>query len=1067
MKKNNYQLISIIRKIMRSKIIIVTKATIVIFLVSIFNVNAVSTYGQSTYVRMAEQQKEITGKVVDSQNQSLPGVTVVLEGTTKGTITDMDGKYTLDDIPEDGVLLFSFIGMKMQKIAVGKQTVINITMVEETIGLEEVVAIGYGVQKKSVVTGAISGVTSEELENKPNYTVEQALQGRTSGLTVMASSGEPGATSTMRIRGTTSINNSDPLYVIDGVPVEVSNSNIDYINPSDIESIEVLKDAASAAIYGARAAAGVILVTTKRGKVGTLNVNYNGYYGVQSPWDKVDLLNADQYATIINEARANSGLDPLIPKGSYGKGTDWQEELFNKSAMIQNHELSISGGSEKNTYFTSFGYFEQEGVVASEISKYKRFNFRINSDFNITNWLKAGESVSYSYIRKLAGTSTDDDSQSNLLNYAANLDPITSVVITDPDIANSSPYNAFSVVKDQNGNPYGISNYVTFDNPVAFIQNRLGNFNYQHNIISNFFIELEPIKDLKIRSSFGVTMNFTGGEAFTPIYYLSANNRNDITSYNRINGTSYNWNLENIISYTKSFGDHNLTAMVGTGNYVYDIGKEISLTYSDIPATSFKEASMNFSVAATNRVGTGFESIEHKLNSIYGRIIYNFKEKYLLTAIIRRDGSSRFGANNNFGIFPSFSAGWVPTQEDFWPKNNVIDFLKLRGSYGVTGTDQIGNFLYVSTVESGSNYPLGTDGFAIGNATAAPANPDLKWEETSQLNLGIETTLFNDFRFTFDWFDKKTTGMLLPIQTPEYMGLTSLAYGNIASMYNKGVELELNYRKSLGQVNLDLSANVSHVKNKVTDLGDTEFMEGATIYAGAYEITRSSVGNPFNSFYGFVSDGIFQNEAEVLAYVNDGGAMYQPTAEPGDYKWKDLDGDGAITSDDRTFIGNSMPTWTYGFTASVDYKGFDLYVFGQGSGGNKVFNAVRRVDYPTGNYPVNILDRWHGEGTSNTQSRVTIGDTNGNYERPHAHQLYDASYFRIKTVQLGYTFSSAITSKIGAKKIRVYVGSNNLLTFTKYWGWDPEIGGSAADIGIDRGTYPQARSFMLGLNLNF
>lgn len=1007
-----------------------------------------------------QQQQSISGKVSDNKGEPLPGVTVIIKGTTQGTVTNSDGNYTIANIPENAILVFSFIGMKSTEISTSGKSIVDVVLLNETIGLEEVVAIGYGVQKKSVVTGAISGISAKELENKPIYKVEQALQGRTSGLTVMASSGEPGATSTIRIRGTTSINNSDPLYVIDGVPVEVSNSNIDFINPSDIESIEVLKDAASAAIYGARAAAGVILVTTKRGKVGTLNVNYSGYYGVQSPWNKVDLLNADQYSTIMNEARANSGLDPLVTASSIGKGTDWQEELFNRSAMVQNQELSIMGGSEKNTFFTSFGYFEQEGIVASEISKYKRFNFRINSDFKFNDWIKAGESISYSYIRNLAGSG-------GLLNTAANIDPITPVVITDSNVANNAPYSAFNVIRNENGNPYGISEYISFDNPVASINNRLGNYNYQHNIISNFFLELEPIKDLKIRSSFGATMEFVGNESFTPIYYLNAQSRNDVTSYTRSNGTIFNWNWENIISYSKSFGNHNLTALMGTGNYVYNIGKDINLTYYDIPATTFDEASMNFSVAGNNRVGVGSEQIEHKLNSVYGRVIYDYKEKYMFTAIIRRDGSSRFGPNNKYGVFPSFSLGWVPSQEEFWPENSFINFMKFRGSYGVTGTDHIADFKYVSTVSSGRNYPFGYDSFYIGNNTDSPANPDLKWEETSQLNFGIETTILNDFRLTFDWFDKKTTGMLLPIQTPEYMGLIQQAIGNIASMYNRGVEFELGYRKKIGQVNLDLSGNLSYVENEVTDLGETEFISGATIFAGAYEITRSSVGNPFNSFYGFETNGVFQNEAEVAAYVNNTGQMYQPDAQPGDYKWVDLDDDGAITSDDRTFIANSMPKWTYGFMASVDYKGFDLYLFGQGSGGNKVFNAVRRVDYPTGNYQVNILDRWHGEGTSNTHSRVTIGDTNGNYERPHTQQLYDASYFRIKTVQLGYTFPDYVSSKIGAQKIRVYVGANNLLTFTKYWGWDPEIGGSASDMGIDRGTYPQARSFMLGLNLNF
>lgn len=1009
---------------------------------------------------VSQQQKSVSGKVTDSTGGGLPGVSVVIKGTTSGTITDIDGNYNLGNVSANATLVFSFVGMKSQEIAVGGKSSIDVSLEDETIGLEEVVAVGYGVQKKSVVTGAISGTTSAELKNKPVYKVEQALQGRTSGLTVMAASGEPGASSTMRIRGTTSINNSDPLYVIDGVPVEVSNTNIDYINPSDIESIEVLKDAASAAIYGARAAAGVILITTKRGNSGKINVNYSGYYGVQSPWKSVDLLNAEQYATIMNEARANSGLTPLFASTSLGKGTDWQDLLFNQNAKVENHELSIIGGNDKATYFTSFGYFDQDGIVASDISNYKRFNFRINSDYKINKWIKAGESVSYSYIKNLAGSG-------GLLNQGANLDPVTAAVITDPAVANSAPYNAFKVVRDDAGNPYSISNYASFANPLASEKLALGNYNFNHNLISNFYLELEPIKNLKVKSSFGTTMSFTGAESFTPTYYLMASSRNDVTSFTRNMGKNFSWNWENIVSYNRSFGKHNITALAGTGAYVYNIGRQVSLTYSDIPATTFDDASMNFSVSASNRVGTGSEQVEHKLNSIYGRVIYDYGEKYMLTAILRRDGSSRFGANNKYGVFPSVSVGWVPSQENFWPQNDIVSFLKVRGSYGMTGTDNIADFKFLSTVSSGRNYPFGTNGFSIGNNLDSPPNPDLKWEETSQLDIGLDLRVLNNFKVTVDWYKKNTKGMLLPIVAPEYLGLIQQAVGNIATMNNQGIEFELKYSKKIGQVDLDLSGNVSHVKNEVTDLGQTEFIRGATIFAGAYEITRSSVGNPFNSFYGFVTDGVFQTDAEAAAYVNNSGARYQPNAQAGDFKWKDLDSDGAITSYDRTFLGSSMPSWTYGFTASVNYKGFDLYVFGQGSGGNKVYNSVRRVDYPTGNYPVSIMDRWHGAGTSNTQSRVTIGDTNGNYERPHESQLSNASYFRLKTVQLGYTIPKKTTSKVGIEKLRVYVGSNNLLTLTKYWGWDPEIGGSVANIGMDNGVYPQARSFMMGLNVNF
>lgn len=1013
------------------------------------------------------QDMRVTGKVTDVEtNSGLPGVTVLEKGTSNGTITDVDGNYVLTVSSEDAVAIYSFVGFEPQEVSLAGKSVVDVEMTIDIQSLEEVVVVGYGAQKKSVVTGAISSVKASDLESLPVNNVSQSLQGRVSGVTIAANNGQPGEGATIRVRGVTTLNNNDPLWVVDGVVVD--NGGINYLNQSDIASVEVLKDAASQAIYGARAAAGVILITTKSGKAGKMSVNYNGYYGVSQPARKLDLLNATEYATLRNEALLADGKSPRFANPtSYGEGTDWQELIFNKSARRQNHELSLSGGNDVSTFYFSLGHLDQEGIVSTDISRYTRTNIRLNSTHKISKWVTVGENIGYAY-NKSVGLGNTNSEFGGPLSSAINLDPITPSVITDAAIAGAPPYSNNPVIRDEMGRPYGISDIVQQEmlNPLAYMQTQLGNHSYADNIIGNMFAEVKPLEGLTLRSTIGSKVAFYGNRSFTPVFYLSATNQNLDNA--RISGglnRRVDWNLENTISYTKSLAQHNFTILAGQGAYKDNQTYSFGVTKANIPVDNYDDASFIYNVTPNDITASAGEGVIHTVSSLFARLNYNFDEKYLLTAVIRRDGSSRFGANNKYGVFPSASLGWVASNEGFWSKNQVVNFLKVRGGYGVVGNDNLGEFRFLSTIGSGRNYTFGTgDASVNGFSPDAPANPDLRWEQTSQLNIGFESTLFSDFTLNFDWYKKITTDILRTQPIPRYTGVIGYPYANIGDMENKGIEIELGYRKSLGDVNFNVSANASYVENMVTNLGDVDFYNTSSIQ-NMGTMARMAVGQPINSFYGYKRLGVFQNEAEIEAYTNAEGGLIQPNARPGDFQWADVDGNGSIDADDRTFLGNPLPDWTYGLNIKVDYKGFDLLVFGQGVQGNEIFQGLRRLDINSANYQSAALGRWTGEGTSNDWPRLTDDDPNKNYQNPSDFYIENGAYFRLKVVQLGYSLPESFLENLKMSKARIYVMSENLFTFTEYTGYDPEIGGGS--FGIDRGIYPQARSFMVGLNVGF
>ncbi|MHA6727609.1 SusC/RagA family TonB-linked outer membrane protein [Chryseobacterium sp. A301] len=945
------------------------------------------------------------------------------------------------------------------------------TVREETIEEVVLVNVGYGVQKKSVVTGAISKVTSEDFENAPNGGIGQMMQGRSAGVTIAMNSGAPGSSSTIRVRGVTTFSGAnDPLWVVDGVPLE--NADIATLNQGDIESIEILKDAASAAIYGVRAAKGVILVTTKSARKGRMTVAYNGYTSYSAPSRILQLLNGTEYGALMNERSINGGEGLLFNDlSTLGVGTDWQKEVFNTSAFGQNHELSFSGRNDTSQFYASFGIQEQEGIVATPISNYRKQTARVNSTHKfLNNILTFGQNLFYTH-QKNVGIGDQNREFGGVLADALMLDPLTPTIEYDPVRANSAPYTASPwIVRDANGNPYGISNMQQSEivNPLAYIQTRMGNYSWSDVIVGNAYLQAELIPDLKLRSTLGAKKAFWGDYSFNPQYYLSSLNLNVVrNNLNRGNGNGLDWNLENTLTYDKKISDHDFAFLLGQGVYVTGIGNFSGATHYNVPTNDWREASFNMAVAPTDQLGYSYNFNEVRRTSLFARLNYNYQEKYLLTAIVRRDGSSLFGPNNKYGTFPSVSAGWVVTKENFWPENSFVNELKIRAGYGKNGNDgSLAPNQYESLIANGYNYYFGTGpSVIIGSAPETLSNNDLHWETTTQKNIGIDTRLFNNFTLTAEYYQKVTEGILLQYQIPGYVGVTNNPWGNIGDMKNDGFELELSYRKKFGDLKFDASANFATLKNEVTKLNGLDFIGMASFQSLNGEVARLMEGLPYGSFYGWKTNGIFQNWDEVNSYTSADGSVIQPDAKPGDFKWMDTNGDGTIDSEDRTFLGSSLPKNTFGLSLNFEYKGFDLNAMFQGVSGNKIFQGLRRLDVSRANYQAEALQRWTGEGTSNNYPRLTSDDTNGNFTNMSDFYLQDGDYVRLKVLSLGYSLPAKLTNAISAQKIRVYVTGNNVWTLTDYNGYDPEIGGDV--MGVDKGYYPQPKTLIFGINLQF
>lgn len=1020
------------------------------------------------------QVRTITGKVTGvSDGQPVPSAAVKIKGKPGGTSTNLQGTFSISATTGD-VLEVTSIGYQRKEVRVGTGNVINVQLEDDVKALEEVVVVGYGVQKKRLVTGATAQVRGEDLQKQSTTNALQALQGQAPGIQIASTSGQPGESMRVIIRGVGTIGNSGPLYIVDGVQTP----NINYLNPSDIESIDVLKDAASAAIYGSQAANGVVLVTTRSGKKGqSASFTIDSYTGVQDVARKVEMLNSQQYASIMNEAAVNAGKVPRFSPqqiAEMGTGTDWIDEMFVNDALTQNHVIGAQGGGETSTFSTSLSYTGQEGIVGGkDLSNYDRYNFRINSEHNLYNdILKVGQHLTFNYITS-NGIGVGNQ-YSNSLRGAFNTSPFVPMY----DEAGNFFNNKNSTWYNGESNPYAAMVY--------------GNQNDRNNqrLIGDVYLEVEPIKNLKFRTSLGIDYFAEESRSFTPIYELSIYSFSDLTRVDQSMGKGKTLLFDNLLSYNFDVNtDHNIELLAGSSTFQSDRsviwGVNTDLIFNDLQhawlsnALNTNGATISVGGGPTNRPGNqGPTVFEEKRLSYFGRLNYNYKEKYLLNMTFRADGSSKFSKENRWGYFPSVSAGWVLTNESFLaPTNNWLSFLKLRASWGQVGNQNIIAFQYLAPVMfSNTNYSFGnTEGeLTPGAYPSRLGNPDLKWETSEQLNLGFDSRLFKDkINLTFDWYKKTTKDWLIAAPILATAGADA-PYINGGNVENKGIELGLSYDGTAGDFRYTIGVNGAYNKNKVAEIPTSDgIIHGATnqLFDNSGEFYRAQTGFPIGYFWGLTTAGIFQSEEEVNAHRSSDNLLIQPSAQPGDVRYVDTNDDGVINDLDRGMIGNPNPDYTYGINLSASYKGFDFSLLASGVIGNEIVQSYRNQANQYANYTTSILGRWHGPGSSNTLPRVTENSTNWiNFSDLYVHK---GDYLRISNITLGYDFGKVI-KKGYLRQVRIYASAQNLYTFTKYTGMDPEIGYGIDNgerdrfsSGIDLGYYPRPRTFLLGANIRF
>ena len=1031
-------------------------------------------------------QQTVTGVVRDPGGQPMSGVTVVVQGTTAGTLTGIDGKYSLPVPAGRTTLLFSFIGFTNQEVLISGRSVVDVVLSEAVSSLDEVVVVGYGTMRKKLLTGATVQVKGDDIQKLNTISPMTALQGQTPGLSIIKFTGEPGAGFRVNIRGMGTIGNSQPLYVIDGVP----GGNIDNLAPADIETIDVLKDAASSAIYGSRGANGVILVTTKRGAIPAVgskaNISYDASYGWQNMYKKLPMMNALEYSNIVNESRINSG-QPLFDFGALvpdwdkiltgeWKGTDWLGELTVKNAPIMNNAINITGGSSLATYSMGISQSKQDGIIGNPVeSKYERISFRINSYVTIikdkTNtWdiLTAGETLRYTNTNS-NGIGTGNQYWNDVFS-AIVTSPFLPMFATDPN-DKSFPYHFAIPWNTQEGNPIA-----------SMIYNRGMNENKGHSLAGSFYFELQPIKNLVFKTSFGYSMNAGSYRAYQPVYELSTNAfrgaGQDRTSQSMWVG--YQWTWENTVSYNFKIGSgHSFTTLLGTSAERSGLGDNLSGGNIKSLFSDFNHAYLDNSpiIDISNTSVGGSPWGIGGIISYFGRASYSFRDKYLLTAILRADASSNFAKGKRWGYFPSFSAGWVVSEEDFFSNlKNSINLLKLRGSWGQNGNASISPFQYLATISfSNVNYFFGADKAvtSVGGYPNILPNPDVTWETSDQFNLGFDARfLASKLGLEFDWYRRTTFDWLINPSVLASYG-TNAPYVNGGDVLNTGVELALKWRDNVGSFNYNIGVNAAYNKNEVKRIANNEGIfhgQGNALGQGTEELARAQVGFPIGYFWGYKTLGVFQSEAEVAAYRNSAGVKIMPTAVAGDLIFDDTNDDGVINYNDKVMIGDPNPDVIVGLNLSLGYKGLDFSVMSNGAFGQQIARSWRRwADSPINNFTTDIFNRWHGEGSSNKYPRVFFG-SHPNWQYVSDIFIENADYLRLSNVTLGYDLKSLFRA-IPLAQARFFVTIQNLYTFTKYSGMDPEIGSSGGTDswakGIDIGYYPSPRTFMLGASLKF
>ncbi|HEY8783408.1 MAG TPA: TonB-dependent receptor [Mucilaginibacter sp.] len=995
----------------------------------IANAATMSSPKKHKYILWHKQQSlPVAGKVVDSKGNPLPGVSVSEKGTANGIVTDVNGNFKLTVANQSSVLVFRFLGYISQEVVVGNQTSFSIVLADDVRSLNEVVVVGYGTQKKRDLTGAIASIGSKDIADQPVPDAGQAIEGKAAGVQVITS-GAPGANPAIQIRGLGSINDSSPLLVIDGVPTPSGINYLNTINPNDIASIDVLKDASAAAIYGSQGANGVLLITTKKGTAGQNHLSVDVFAGMQSVANKLNMLNASQFALLNNEelTNANKATNPAYANpSSLGVGTNWLNAIL-RNAPIQSYSLSYSGGTEKSDYYVSGAVLDQQGVVID--SKYRRYNVQFNSNQKVFKWLKTGNTLTLSHDEKPSGGGT--------ISGALASNPILPV------------YNA----DGSYSGPVGQSQwYGSQTNPVG-LYNLVQNNTNGYNIIGSVYGEATILPGLTFRTTPGLTATFYDTRTWAPENNLQPSPQTQsflAESYNK--SITYNW--DNYLTYDKHFGkDHHLTVLAGTSaeaNTFNTINGNISGFASDLTQQ------LDNGTVQPNIGGT---SNQWSLFSLMGRVNYSYKDRYLLTGTVRRDGSSRFGENKKYGTFPSASFAWRVSEEPFFKNITFFDDLKIRAGYGATGNQNgIGNYTFASGLTS-AVYVFNGNVVPIEIAQSA-ANPNLSWETIKSTNVGIDATFLHQrINLTVDGYIKKTTGMLVPYTLPISTGYTVSPPINAGKVQNKGIEVTVNTRNLVGAFGWNTNFNISFNSNKILSLDQNKqlFPQGSSIGLNGY-LAINRVGYPINSFYGYVTQGLFQTPYDVMAHAT------QPGAAPGDIRFKDLNGDGVINDQDRTIIGNPNPKFIYALSNSFSYKGVDLSIVLQGTYGNDIFNADNiLLESMSGanNQTTAVLGRWEAPGTSNAMPRAVFGDPNGNSQNSNRY-IEDGSYLRIRNATLGYTLPKSLAQRIKFSAIRVYVAGENLYTFTKYTGVDPEVGLT----GIDNNVYPVVRTISFGVNLS-
>lgn len=996
-------------------------------------ITVVSVFIFTVSTTLAQQTITVTGKVTDKlTGESLIAVSVQVKGTTAGTATDVNGNYRIN-VPSNGTLVFSYLGFQKAEVPVINQTVLNVQMELSASQLEQVVIVGYGTQRKVDVTGAVSVVKGADISKQASTNVLSALQGKVAGVQI-SNSGSPGASPTIRVRGVGSVyGNVSPLYVVDGVWFD----DISFLNPNDIESISILKDASSEAIYGVRAANGVVLVATKKGK-GAARVSYDGYTGYQKVTNQVDMANATEYATLINELNGNQS----FPNPSqFGEGTNWFNRIF-RDALQTNHNITVGGSADKSAYNFSLGYLKQDGVVKK--NGYERFTGRFNGTYDPVKFLKLGYSANLQ-------NSNSDDMPGGLIYKAYTAAPVVPAFYQD--------------------GTYGDTNDFPIGNVTNNPQAQLDFFNQKsknYRVTGNIFADIKIIKDLVFHTSFGGEFGQGEVRGYNPVYKATTaqQNSNSLLSISR--SQVRNWIFENTLTYEKTLDNHRFTILTGQTAQRYK-SYNLDASARNVPFT--RDGDLYLSLGSPSSDPAFPRTIDDRgalstYNSYFGRINYAFKNKYLINASLRADGSSKFIGNQRWGYFPSVGAGWVISEESFMKNQNIVNTLKLRGSYGKVGNAGVPANLSTLVVDQQGRFTAIYNGQpAPGASITSIVPPVTYWERGQGTDLGIEgAALNNRLNFEIDVYEKKTEKGIFDIPVLSTIGTSSATIiGNQATFRNRGVEFTAGWNDKISNgLTYNLSGNLSLNNNKVlaTETGGNPIYSGGAASTGGQLSTRTIVGQPIGQFFGLLVEGVFQTPSEIAA-------SKQKSARPGDFRYADINNDGVINAKDRVILGNPNPKYTYGFNTSFGYKNFDLALDFQGVGGVEVYNANKGLRYGSENYSKDFYDnRWHGAGTSNTYPSANIGG--GDNYKPNSWYVEDGSYFRIRNMQLGYNVSSGLISKWNVQKIRVFADAQNAFNFFKYSGFTPEVsGGNVVSAGIDNGIYPLSATYRVGLNVTF